>query len=60
MRVGEPEFSGARVHHAQEPIDGAAADVVREVLGRIVRVIPLDDGSYELGFTFAADGPPGA
>ena len=30
------------------------------VLGRIVRAQSMDDGAYQLGFTFVADGPAGA
>ena len=32
----------------------------RDLLARIVRVQPLEEGGYELGVTFAVDGPPGA
>ena len=51
----EPPTEFAYLHFHETPKTASLA-----ILGRIVRVILLDDGSYELGFTFAADGPPGA
>ena len=51
----EPPTEFAYLHFHETP---AAAPLA--VLGRIVRVIRLNDGRYELGFTFVADGPPGA
>ena len=50
----EPPTEFAYLHFHETPQVGSLA-----VLGRIVRVQPLDDGSYELGFTFVVDGPPG-
>ena len=46
-----------RVRLPALPRDAEAAPLA--VLGRIVRVLPLEDGAYELGFTFVVDGPPG-
>ncbi len=50
----EPPTEFAYLHFHETPQTASLA-----VLGRIVRVLPLEDGSYELGFTFVVDGPPG-
>ena len=50
----EPPTEFAYLHFHETPQTASLA-----VLGRIVRVLPLDYGSYELGFTFVVDGPPG-
>ena len=50
----EPPTEFAYLHFHETPEAASLA-----VLGRIVRVQSLDDGSYELGFTFVVDGPPG-
>ena len=50
----EPPSEFAYLHFHETPRVASLA-----VLGRIVRVIAHDDGSYELGVTFVADGPPG-
>ena len=48
----EPPSEFAYLHFHETPKAAPLA-----VLGRIVRVLPLEDGAYELGVTFAADGP---
>ncbi|HVS40042.1 MAG TPA: PilZ domain-containing protein, partial [Gemmataceae bacterium] len=48
----EPGSEFAYLHFHETPATAPLA-----VLGRIVRLLPLDDGVFELGITFMADGP---
>jgi hypothetical protein len=50
----EPPSEYAYLHFHETPSVAAFA-----VLSRIVRVQPLEDGAYELGLTFAVEGPSG-
>ena len=48
----EPPSEFAYLHFHETPKTAPLA-----MLGRIVRILPLDEGAYELGVTFVVDGP---
>ena len=48
----EPPSEFAYLHFHETPKTAPLA-----VLGRVVRILPLDEGAYELGVTFVVDGP---